>query len=67
MAQEKSVDYKQHKIIVTPHDEKCSHYAYVIKDEQGNEVKKVNMGGDSQEVAVENAKKMIDFESEYEK
>ncbi len=67
MTKEKSVEYKQHKIIVTPHDEKCSHYAYVIRDGQGNEVKKVNMGGDTEEVAVENAKKMIDFERDFEK
>lgn len=67
MTQEKSVDYKQHKIIVTPHDEKCSQYAYVIRDGQGNEIKNVRMGGDTEEVAVENAKKMIDFELDYEK
>lgn len=67
MTQEKSFDYKQHKIIVAPHDEKCSHYAYEIRDGDGNELKKVKMGGDTEEVAVKNAQKMIDFELAYEK
>ncbi len=65
MTQEKSTEYKQHSIIVTPHDEHCSHYAYVIKDSRGNEIKQVRMGGDTEEVALENAKKMIDFEIDY--
>lgn len=66
MTQEKSFDYKQHKIIVTPHDEKCSRYAYEIRDGQGKEMKKVRMGGDTEKVAVENAQKMIDFELAYD-
>ena len=40
--------------------------ASIIKDDKGNEIKKqVRLGGDTEEVAIENAKKMIDFEFDY--
>jgi len=65
MTQEKSTQYKQYSIIVKPHDEQCSHYAYVIRDSRGKEIKQVRMGGDTEEVALENARKMIDFEIDY--
>ena len=65
MTKEKSILYKEHIINVKPLDEQCSNYAYVIKDDKGNEIKQVRMGGDTEEVAIENAKKMIDFEFDY--
>ena len=65
MTKEKSIHYKEHVINVKPLDELCSSYSYVIKDDKGNEIKQVRMGGDTEEVAIENAKKMIDFEFDY--
>jgi hypothetical protein len=67
MTKEKSIHYKEHVITVKPLDELCSSYSYVIKDNEGNEIKQVRMGGDTEEVAVENAKKMINFEFDYAK
>jgi len=66
MTQEKTVQYKQYTIGITPHDERCSNYAFVIRDSQGKEIKHVRMGGDTEDVAMENAQKMIDFELAYE-
>lgn len=56
------VTYKGHTIRIEPHQDQCSEYAYVILDAQGNEIKHVTMGGDTQDRAVSNAKEMIDFE-----
>jgi len=67
MSEEKTIHYKQYSIGITPHDERCSHYAYVIRDDQGREIKHVRMGGDTQDVAQANAQKMIDFEIDYQR
>jgi hypothetical protein len=56
------ISYKGHTIRVTPHQDQCSEYAYVIVDSEGNEIKHVTKGGDTREKAVANAQEMIDFE-----
>lgn len=64
MSQEKTVQYKQYSIEITPLDKFCSNYSYVIRDRDGKEINQVEMGGDTEDKAVENARKMIDFEIE---
>lgn len=64
MSKGKTEQYKEHTIEITPFDKLCSNYSYVIRDSEGKEIKHVEMGGDSEDVALENAKKMIDFEKE---
>ncbi len=56
------IKYKDYTIRIQPHQELCSEYAYVIVDPQGQEIKHVTNGGDTQDRAVANAKEMIDFE-----
>lgn len=65
MPQERTSQYKQYTITISPHDERCSNYAFVISDKAGTEIKHVRMGGETEATALENAKQMIDFEIEY--
>ncbi|MFP3982595.1 MAG: hypothetical protein ACLFV2_02760 [Desulfurivibrionaceae bacterium] len=67
MPQGKKVEYKQYSVEITPLDKFCSNYSYVIRDSEGKEIKHVQMGGDTEDKAVENALKMIDFEIELAK
>lgn len=60
MSQE--IKYKDYTIRIQPHQDQCSEYAYAIVDPQGQEIKHVTKGGDTQDQAEANAKEMIDFE-----
>jgi hypothetical protein len=63
----KTIEYKGHTIKLTPHEDRCSLFAVTITDKKGKEVKHSNRAGKNEDIALENAKKMIDFEIEYEK
>lgn len=60
----KDVTYKNHTIRVEEHKDVGTTHRFVILDKDGNEIKTVNRGGDSEESAIETAQQMIDFEIE---
>jgi hypothetical protein len=63
----KTIKYKDHTIKITPHEDRCSLFAMTILNGEGKEVKHSNRAGKNEDIALENAKKMIDFDIEYEK
>ncbi|OPL17114.1 MAG: hypothetical protein AVO38_05795 [delta proteobacterium ML8_D] len=63
----KIIDYKDHTIEITPQEDRCSLFAVTIFNKEGKEVKYSSRAGKNETVAFENAKKMIDFDIEYEK
>ncbi len=65
----KVMEYKGHTIKLTPHQDRhsCSIFAMDIVNREGKVVKYTKAAGKNEEVAFKNAKKMIDFELEYEK
>jgi hypothetical protein len=64
---EKVVEYKDHTIKLTRHEDRCSLFAVTILDREGKEVKQSSRAGKNEKTALENARKMIDFDIEYEK
>lgn len=58
----KDFSYQNYTIRIQAHQDQCSEYAYVIVDPEGNEIKHVTKGGDTQDRALANAQEMIDFE-----
>jgi hypothetical protein len=64
---EKVVEYKEHTIKLTRHEDRCSLFAVTILDREGKKVKQSNRAGKNEDIAFENAKKMIDFDIEYKK
>jgi hypothetical protein len=64
---EKIIGYRGHTIKLTPHEDRCSLFAMTILNGEGKEVKHSSRAGKNEDIAFENAKKMIDFDIEYEK
>jgi hypothetical protein len=63
----KIIKYKGHTIKITPHEDRCSLFAMTILNGGGKEVKHSSRAGKNEDIAFENARKMIDFDIEYEK
>ena len=63
----KVIKYKDHTIEVMPQEARCSLFAVTIFNKEGREVKHSSRAGKNETIAFENAKKMIDFDIEYEK
>jgi len=63
----KIIEYKDHTIKLTPHEDRCSLFAMTILNKEGKEVKHSSRAGKNEDIALENARKMIDFDIEYEK
>jgi len=63
----KIIKYKDHTIKIIPQKDRCSLFAITILNKEGKEVKHSNRAGKNEDIAFENAKKMIDFDIEYEK
>jgi len=64
----KVMEYKGHTIKLMPHQDRhsCSIFAINIVNREGKVVKYIKAAGKDEEVAFKNAKKMIDFDLEYE-
>lgn len=63
----KVIEYRGHTIKLTPHEDRCSLLAMTILNREGKEVKHSDRAGKNEDIAFENARKMIDFDIEYEK
>ncbi len=63
----KVINYRDHTIEVTPQEDRCSLFAVTIFNKEGKEIKYSSRAGKNETIAFENAKKMIDFDIEYEK
>ena len=64
---DQNINYKNHTIRIQPHHDRCSEYAFTIIDPEGNEIKHVYTGGDTQETALSRAQEMIDMELHLQK
>jgi len=63
----KVINYRDHTVEVTPQEDRCSLFAVTIFNKEGKEIKYSSRAGKNETIAFENAKKMIDFDIEYEK
>jgi hypothetical protein len=63
----KVIEYRGHTIKITPHEDRCSLFAITVFNKEGKEVKHSNRAGKNEDIALENARKMIDFDIEYKK
>ncbi len=62
----KVMEYRGHTIRLRPHQGRCSLFAMDIVNKEGKVVKYTMAAGKTEEIALENAKKWIDFDLEYE-